>query len=488
MGSDPSLLIRDLGRALKERNRAQVNAAIRGLIRLGPPLGAKWKTLAAASKHNGELGDAWAAMMLYARDVGDTPQVRYELAAISSQMGFVDRAAAIMDGLADDVPDPASNAYIKGTIWTNLGDFAKARSQLHRAVAANPGSGQAWLALAMAGPISEDDSRALEAASSRMESSPDLERAAYSYALGKLFHERGQYAEAFEAFRRGADAVRKERPYNAARDRESAANAMAGWTPEAVRKINERLRGGGRNPPIFVTGLPRSGTTLVEQILVSHSAVSAGDELGLFRHLEQDAGGKSVPDIDRYQLRGGSMHELATLYFHLLDERFPGAERVVDKTLNSSRYIGLIMALFPEAPVVWLRRDPLDCAWSAYRTWFLRGLNWSWSLRDIAHHFNLEDALFEHWTAMFPDRILAVDYSQLVSDPRGQVERITAHCQLEFEAQQLESHLTTRTVTTASVTQVRNPINRLALDSSRPYREWLTPFVEDYSRGPESVS
>ena len=131
------------------------------------------------------------------------------------------------------------------------------------------------------------------------------------------------------------------------------------------------------------------------------------------RLLHQDLRGHSLADFEGYVRRGGSARTLRALYERLLAERFPGHGRVIDKTLNSSRSIGLICGLFAQAPIIWVRRDPLDCAWSAYKTWFHSGIDWSWSLPAIAEHFLLEDRLFAHWTALLGKRIHVVVYEEI---------------------------------------------------------------------------
>lgn len=475
--------------ALERGHRPTLNRLIRGLLDAAPRLGQRWKTMAAVSRENGELDDAWAAMQLYARDVGDSASVRYELAAVSAQMGFLTRAATLMRDVPDDIPTPAANAYIRGTMLTNLGQFVGAREALRRGVALDPLSGQSWLALAMVGEVESEDSRAIIAALPAMERAPDLERAAHCFAVGKVCHERGQFTKAFEFFDRGAKLVARQRPYRAADDEASALEAMQGWSPDAVGAVHARLGGeadaaGSSHPAcpaVFVTGLPRSGTTLVEQILVSHSLVDDGDELGLLRIVADEVRGRSSPAVARWLEGGGSPRGLAELYAHLVRQRFPGARLVVDKSLDVSRYMGLTMSLFPDARFVWVRRDPHDCAWSAYRTWFLRGLDWSWSLEGIARHFRIEDRLFGFWSTRFPERVLVVDYERLVRSPESEIARLNSFCGLRMEPMQLQPHLKERAVTTASVSQVRQPINPSSLGVSVPYRTFMSAFTRAYA-------
>lgn len=196
--------------------------------------------------------------------------------------------------------------------------------------------------------------------------------------------------------------------------------------------------------------------------------------------LQRDLNSLSARGLTAYLAKGGKADDLAALYLHLGQERFGKQGRFVDKALNTSRFMGLIAALLPQAPVIWLRRDPVDCAWSAFRTYFIQGLDWSWKLEDIATHFALEDQLFRHWSQMFPDRILVVDYQDLVRSPETQIPRILDHCGLPAEPQVFRPHETRRIVSTASVMQVREPINTGAIGAAEAYRQYLAPFTERY--------
>ena len=182
--------------------------------------------------------------------------------------------------------------------------------------------------------------------------------------------------------------------------------------------------------------------------------------------------------------RSGSLAAMAALYLHLLSERF-GPQvgmggRVVDKTIDNSRFLGLIAAMLPDAPLIWMRRDPIDSAWSCFRTFFIHGVAWSYSLTDIAHHFRLEDALLAFWKQRLGDRLLVVPYAELVEAPADWTRRLLAHCGLAEEAAVHAPHRTERVVATASALQVRRPINRDGLGVAAPFRAHLQPFVDAY--------
>lgn len=466
--------------AMAKGHRAGVNDACRMLVVGEAGLGAQWPAIATLLQHNGEHQVAVRAAALWVRQTGGSAQARFAHAAVLARAGRLADAAKLLGQLPDTVPTAAANAFSRGTIATNLGRFDEARAQLRRAVDADPAAGQAWLALAMIGRIAEPDMRAIEKAGAATARAVAPQRSAWLYALGKVHAERGAHDAAFAAFGEGAALMRAGQRYDPSADAAHAEASRAGWTSGTIADGVAALGDAPPSRPIFVAGLPRSGTTLVEQILASHSAVAGGEELGLFRLLEQDIGGSSQRDLARYIAKGGRHAELRALYDHLLGQRFAATARVVDKTLNASRHMGLIASLFPDAPILWVRRDPLDCAWSGFRTWFLSGLNWSWSLTDIAAHFKVEDALFAHWTALLGERILVVDYARLVSEPDEEIARIAAHCGLALEPGQLRPHETARGVTTSSVAQVREPINRRALGAATPYRRHLQPFVDAY--------
>lgn len=480
MAAEAEALIHQLSDALRRNSRANSAEVVRNIIRVKPPLGARWKSMAAIAKKNGEVDDAIMAMTYYCETAGSAPAIQFEMAALLAQLGRLGEAERIMATLPAETPTAADYYYSSGTLALNLGKVDGARHMLREACKAAPASGQSWLALAMAGQMEAADLDALMAAKSDVAQTDQLENSAYHYALGKAFDQTGDFDSAFRCFSDGAQAMQGVRQYDFEADKADAANAAAGWQSVAhLLPAQENTGMSNTSNPIFVTGLPRSGTTLVEQILSSHSEVAGGEELGLMQIVTQDTG-KTASDFSNFISRGGSPAALADIYRHLLRQRATGSGRFVDKSLNTSRFTGLIASIFPDAPIIWLRRDPLDCAWSAYRTWFLRGLEWSWSLSDIANHFAIEDALFTHWSNFLGERMLVVDYATLVQNPEDQIKRISNFCGLEVQSAQMRPHETDRPIKTASVMQVRQPIHTGAIGNSEAYHKYMAPFVAAY--------
>ncbi|WP_109809100.1 tetratricopeptide repeat-containing sulfotransferase family protein [Sphingosinithalassobacter portus] len=479
--SDPDLtLLRQFVTALQSRNRAAVNDAARTLIDRGGPLGEKWRAVAKVMQTNGELGDANRAMELLAAQGRGSASLVFEQAALAAQTGRLDDARALLQTLPPHIPDPAGHAFLLGTIALNLGRIDDAERHLLTALDANPKSGQAMLALSACRKREWDDpvsARILDAGPKLATAHP-LERSQYHYAAGALYFDRTAVEPAFGHFAEGARLAATQRPYDRATDRKDAEQSRAEFGRAAIDRIAATVRADSSDA-IFVTGLPRSGTTLVEQILASHSAVIGGEELGRMNIVVRDLPENSIAGLQAYLARSPA-DTLSRLYLHLCRERFSERGRFVDKGLNSSRHIGLIASLLPQSPVIWIRRDPLDCAWSAFRTYFASGVDWSWKLADIAYYFQLEDALYAYWSQLLPDRILTVDYAQLVTDPEHEIARILDFCGLAQEEAPFAPHKTERVVSTASVMQVRQPINRAGLGNAEPYRSHLQPFIDAY--------
>ena len=473
-------LVEDLKQALAARDRSAANAAVAQLLDRRAALGAQWRAIAELMRVSGELTLALRAIDAFVAAAGNNPQALYSKVVLLTQCGRMRQAHEQLARLPSDVPDRAGHAYVLGNTAMTMGRIEQARDLLADAVKQRPGWGPAWLTLSTTVNLARDplgEQLLADAAAAERQGPGDLAR--YCYALGKLHVDRGDSDAAFAAYARGAHLLRGETPYSKAGNTANAGLAMSGFSEGQIEKLNAQ-QSLDTSRPIFVSGLPRSGTTLVEHILASHSQVADGAELNLAQHVAVAVGGVSGEALDAYVAKGGSSAALAGLYLHLLKERFGEGGRIVDKTIDVSRYLGLIAAALPQAPLIWMRRDPLDSAWSCFRTFFIHGVGWSYDLDDIAHHFRLEDALLAFWKARLGDRLLVVPYAELVDAPAAWTGRLLAHCQLAEEPGVYKPHATERVVMTASAVQVRKPINRDGLNVAAPYRAHLQPFVDAY--------
>jgi tetratricopeptide (TPR) repeat protein len=403
--------------------------------------------------------------------------------AMLGTYGRSEEALADIQRQPVSVREHPSVLHVRGTIVNQFGRVEEAQELFRRALAKMPAALQTWFALAMIKKFEPGDGDL--AAMTRLEHVPGPPaevRASLCYGLGKAWEDCGEPERAFDYYSKGAALVRSERPFDINDFCAAADEVIRDFNPENLKKLTPSQFQGQRS--LFVTGLPRSGTTLTEQMLVAHSQVADGAELNLFATALTPLLGGNYAGAVRYQQStpADPWGEIARDYAHLLDLRFSSSNLVVDKSLGQTLLTGLMLHSMPDARVAWLRRSPDDVALSCFRTYFTAGLAWTCSLTDIADYMRAEDQMFEHWRAMFPDRILAVPYEELVRSPEVWSERLQRHFGLPVEGGLAASLPKDRAVRTASVTQVKQPISTSRIGLSAAFERQLKPFRDRYYR------
>jgi len=302
------------------------------------------------------------------------------------------------------------------------------------------------------------------------------------FALGKAAEDSGEYAESWRCYESGNALKRAESRYRPEPVERNTANQQKVCTQEFFRE--RQGYGVASNEPILIVGLPRSGSTLIEQILASHSQVEATQELADIPRFVLELQGRE-PDLEnpRYpailaDLPREVFVQLATRY--LDDTRIyrNGRPRFIDKMPNNFRHVGLIHLMFPKAKIIDARREPMACCFGIYKQLFARGQEFAYSIPDIARYYRTYLELMEHWDRVLPGRVLRVYHEDVVEDLEASVRRILEHCELPFEPACLEFHRTQRSVRTASSEQVRQPIFREGLDQWQHFEPWLAQLRE----------
>jgi hypothetical protein len=227
--------------------------------------------------------------------------------------------------------------------------------------------------------------------------------------------------------------------------------------------------------------MPRSGTTLIEQILASHSGVHGAGEinaLGQAAHSTLKAAWSKNSDVVARALAPDALQEVAQTYLKQVRALAPNPTRVVDKMLTNFKYVGLIKLMLPNAHVIHARRHPLDTCLSVFRKLFAGGLTFSYDLAELGAYYVLYARLMRHWHEVLPGFVLDVQYEELIADQRGVTERILAYCGLDWEDGCLQFYETQRAVRTASVSQVRQPIYRSSAGVWKRYGDRLRPLID----------
>jgi tetratricopeptide (TPR) repeat protein len=365
-----------------------------------------------------------------------------------------------------------------------LGRTEEAVAQYRTAVKARPGYGEAYWSLANLKTYrftdeELEDMRAAEAAP--LASEPD--RYHLCFALGKALEDRAQYEPSFQYYERGNALKRAASGYQP-EPLESAARLQQ---QICTRELFDRHRSSGSpaRDPIFIVGLPRSGSTLLEQILASHSAVEGTQELADVPRIvaslqgrQTRSGHPAYPDV----LTSMTAEDLRRLGEQYLRDtrayRVTDRPRFIDKMPNNFRHIGLIHLMLPNATIIDVRREPMACCFGNFKQLFAQGQTFTYGLENIARYYRTYLELMRHWDSVLPARVLHVHYEDVVEDLRGTVHRLLDHCGLDPDPACLDFHQTARSVRTASSEQVRQPIYREALGQWRHYERWLGPLRE----------
>ena len=396
-------------------------------------------------------------------------------------LGENERAIGLYEQMLAQAPgSPDVNLWIAHALKT-VGRVPEAIESYQAAAAARPDFGDAYWSLANLKTYRFSDA---EMARMRAEeASPTtglIDRYHLNFALGKALEDRGETAESWRCYERGNALKRSESRYRP----ELIETNTRQQTQVCTRDFFARRAGWGdpRPDPIFILGLPRSGSTLLEQILASHSQVEGTQELADIQRIVLDLQGREA-DLDnpRYP---GALAEMGEADFRRLGEAYladtqvyrSGKPRFIDKMPNNFRHIGLIQLMLPNARIIDARRDPMSCCFSNLKQLFAQGQEFTYSVNDIARYYRTYLELMAHWDVVLPGRILRVRHEDVVVDLEGSVRRMLDYCGLPFEPACVEFHKTERSVRTPSSEQVRQPIFRDGLDQWKLYEAWLSPL------------
>jgi len=466
--------------ALKRGDRRRAAGLIGQQIRHGNTSARNLASVAQLAEHIGEVELAIEATRLAVTPGSIDSLIEYW--AKLATYGRADEALAEIARLPPAVAEHPSVLHVRGTIATQFGRFEEAQELFRRSLSKAPGAAATWFSLAMIKSFApgDPDIAGMERLE-RQAGAPAEARGSLCYALGKAWEDCGDVDRAFAFYTKGSALLRQQLQFDTEGFRRASDKVIAGFTPDNLAKLRPSALGSQRS--LFVTGLPRSGTTLTEQLLLSHSAVADGAEINIFHAALIPTLGPGFAEALAYQQRANSADpwgDIGRDYAGLVNLRFRSSGLVVDKSLGQSLLIGHLLHALPDARIAWLRRSPEDVALSCFRTYFSTGLPWTFSLTDIAEYMKAEDRLFEHWRNVYGERILVVPYEELVGAPGVWAERLQRHFRLPFEAGLDEASRQGREIGTASVGQVRQPISTSRIGQAAAFERHLKPFRDRY--------
>ncbi|MBI1215978.1 MAG: tetratricopeptide repeat protein [Alphaproteobacteria bacterium] len=464
------------------RRMGRLDAALdagKKAVETAPHDSSAWYNLGVALAQSGQAQDALAA---YRRATVLDPAnglAANNLGTLLEKSGDIDGAQKAYAQAVRINPKHFEAQNNLGAVLCERGELPAAIEAFENAIAANPGFVHAHYNLSSLKKYTPDDAhlKALEEISERANALTAMERMRFAFALGKALEDVGRYDEAFAAYETGNKLKRREINYNEANVIANTDSIIAACGKEMMQNA---AGGCPDDTPIFILGMPRSGTTLTEQILSSHSAVAgAGEVPDLADAIEEVTGLPAGADYSAWLATAddAALKRIGESYVARLRRRHPEAKRITDKMPGNYYFIGIIHKALPNAKIIHTPRDAMDTCLSNYARLFNETMPFAYDLRELGHYYANYARLMAHWHRVLPEgRILDARYEDTVADQEGQTRRLLAHCGLDWEDACLDFHKNDRLVKTASIAQVRKPIYKTSVARWERFGKKLDPL------------
>lgn len=441
-----------------------------------------WLTLSLIQENLGLLPEALAAARHAWQLDRKDPETSVRLASLLLLLDRPHEAGPLLDAAIDSNPRDADAHYHRANLFMSFGRFPQARAELEKVIELNPDYSEAYIRLATIGglhlgtPLQEKLEQRIEHALSNDELSAKLN---IRFALGKVWQTAGEYDRAFHHFEIGNRLRRASLSYSSSASQEHFDQIRTLHNAEFLARAASC--GSATTAPIFIVGMPRSGTSLVEQILSKHPQVHAGGELklltaALYRCLRADF--RRTPVQSATRLRDDELRLIAARYLADIQALAPQAPFVTDKMPANFVHLGLIHVLYPQARVIHCYRDARDNCVSLHTTLFNSGHAYTSDLTELGEYYRGYYELMRHWRSVLPaETLLDMRYEDLVEDTQDQVRQLLAHCRLNWDPACLDFSASERPVRTASVYQVRQSVYHSSVGRWRHYESHLEPLL-----------
>ncbi len=425
------------------------------------------------------------AIAQYEKILAAAPTFRAALISVGNTLYMLDRSAEAVAYLrrALDIDRSDLNAYnCLGRVLNALGRFDEARAIFEKLVDLRPHKAGFYWNLGTCKRFTEDDHHraAMRKLAANTTSLSEEELIDLHFALGKAFADVGDQQQSFDHILSANALKRRQIKFDEVKSLEHFDRIRSVFTAELVH--DKAGLGDPSDVPVFIIGLPRSGTTLIEQILASHPMVFGGGELYEMGHLATRGGGPEGPSYPEFvsTISADELRRLAASYVEAVQRKAPTAVRITDKMPDNFFRAGLIHLALPNARIIHARRDLRDVAFSCFSTFFAEGQQNTYDLAELGRHCRAYAQLMEHWRTVLPeDAILEVQYEELVADLEHHARRLISHCGLEWDDACLTFYETEREVRTASATQVRRPLYQSSIGRWRPHEARLQPLLKE---------
>lgn len=464
---------------VKTQQRTSAAKSIQTLLDKNADLKEHWGAITRLAISIGEFKNAVKCSQQYLAIGPKEPKRIIQCAGILAECREIPAAIELVSPLLQKQHTPELLHFL-GTTHSQIGNLELAKKYLVELLKIAPKSAISWLTLAAIHPFTADDElyAQISTVQKQLEHDQSPHNAPFWFALGKAALDVKNEHQAFAYYARGCGLMHNDKAYIPGQHSNFIDGIIRHQNAEYLAKLPSVVDPQAC-PPVFIVGLPRSGTTLLQQMLSAHSAIDQGGELKYLSYSTAEIGQPALNKLADNQPEDNQtiLNKIHTDYQHLRAQQFSLDKPMVDKTLSINHHIGLISKIFPSAAIIRITRNPADNAWSCFRNFFNQGIGWSYNLKNIAEYFHHENRLAAHWQTLLGERVLEISYEDLISQPEATLTLCLNHIGLTFEAPMLTFYKNNALVQTASVGQVRKPINQDSINTSLAVQANLAPFI-----------
>lgn len=463
----------------EQKQYEAAEAAYRKALATQPNFAEAHGNLGNTLKEQGRFDEAIASYRQALRLNPQLVQSHSNLGIALKEMGRLDEAEACHRQALKLNPDNAEAYHNLGNVLDTQGRKEEAVESYRKAIQLKPGFTHAYRQLAYIIRFTEDNPLIATMETLWKQELTDESRLHLGFALAKAYDDTRQHSRVFAPLNT-ANTLRR-RDYSGKKIEnihELAGQLERLFPPDFLTQYAEN--DDGDPTPVFIVGMPRSGTTLTEQILASHPAVHGADELVFMRHLalaeSQKLTGKEYPEAAPLYT-SQHLHTISQTYLERIRQIAPSAERIVDKMPSNYKYIGLIRMAFPQARIIHCQRDAMDTCFSIYKHYFAAPQPFAYDMEELGLHYLAYRRIMAHWEKVLPGHIYTMQYETLIENQEAETRNLLEFCGLPWNDACLDFHKTRRDIKTASSMQVRKPIYKTSIRSWEPYRKELAPLI-----------
>ncbi|WP_215396425.1 sulfotransferase family protein [Rheinheimera oceanensis] len=473
--------LNDILSAVREGKRTEAQALITYFIETEPDLKTDWSKVAALAQRIGDIKLARQAADFFHQSCVKSAETDIHYAGLCAEIGDLNKALRVVSPyIARKVALP-SVYHLAGTVQAQQGMLQGARLNLLQALALAPHLGISWYTLASIVDFNQHPGllQKMEFAFSQLQADDQRNVQQFMYALAKAFNDLREYAKAWEFYKAGAQIMANISEYSVDDNTREINRLIAGFNNTSLQQLPQSRS--TYNKGVAVLGLPRSGTTLLGQMLCAHSKVKGAGEFNAIgaacMHLRDN-----FTDFPSFIARHGhsvaALEHIANIYQQVAEQRYSGQGYIIDKSLNLNRHFGIWAQVMPLGKAIYISRNDEDTAWSCFKSNFRSQAGWSWSVSHIAAYIKNERRLLQHWQKLYANRILHIRYEDLVARPQEVLTKICQHLGLQYEPAMLSFYKSSSPVFTSSIGQVHQPLHQGNIGLSQHYPDFVSQLAQ----------